>query len=291
MKNKFTISNDLTLLTIESLPTPSCIREFSTAKPTISLTLANKKGEIFHTVIDNLALTTSCNKVLLSKNKNSFLLTPNTPISEILWKSQVEIQEKTHNLTIITGEKSKFLIENNSNFLSIDMKSNFIQHLVFDDILFLQFEREIYLVKYKDDYQIVHFSNYHSLAINQNNINILEKIPSMEGIEISQTMSIDNNNLTIENPQYFLSRQGNFTEKTFPLAFFERVKHLPNDYILQFMTDSFDENSVSKLKSYLGNFQEITLFEKETVILNYPAKTRSFSLVLVGNLVDNVVEL
>ena len=297
MDTYFLISKNLKLLKVANIDLPQKITRFGVnGDGDFTVTLANNDGDIDFSTISNHSTpsTSNPNLKLIKCNTNTYFIDKIKPliVSKTLWQGTVTIGEKAHQITYLMEDKEKLIVECDSVFFAETITGDtFTTATAFGNYLMLQFTKKIILLQYNTTYEKVFESSSDIVNVTANGIDIFQDTKTVEGYQKQISLTLDNDGKLQDNtlPVHIL-RSNNYTEKTFPVVFFERIMHLNDLDVARSLTNNFDMTDIPKLRGFLGNYTSAEKYGDFTA-LYYPDDIRIFSLDIKNALVDNVVEL
>ena len=297
MDTNFIISKNLKLLKVANIDMPQTITQFGVNSfNEFNITVASNDGAVDFTTITNNSTPISSNESLklIKCDSNTYFIDKITPIivSKTLWQGTVTIGESVHNITFLMEGKQKIIVECEPVFFAETIsKDNFINATAFGNYLLLQFSKRIILLQYSTTYQKIFECDCDLINITADRIDIFQDTKTVEGYQKQTSLTLSAEGQLIETPfPVNVLRKNNYTDKTFSVVFFERIRYLSDLEIARSLTNSFDMADIPKLREFLGIFSSAEKYGEYTA-LYYPDNIRVFSLELKNSLVDNVVEL
>ena len=246
------------------------------------------KSEIFIGTLGDI--TTNSAVVVRGEDEYYLHFNERSYYPKIISQDIYKLQNAQHVVTIFEDEYN-FVVESNDSFYSISeigFENIKVRENGNDTYFYVKFEKYIYIIKFTEDYEEIAKIKGDTLSV-EKNVVIEEITETSGGIEIRHVLPLYSEKISTTKK---MTRKENFSAETFPVYFFELLKHGVD--VRKHVIDEL-KGEIESLVSYVGKFEEIIPSLDGGVILTYPESpfvytSKKFFLELEDGRVKNIVE-
>ncbi len=278
------LSDDISYFELNGIAFPKNIRSFDVSKSNFEIFCRSRFGE-FSASFSN-GKTTSKN-ITATKFKNGFLLSPQKQTQDAIIST---VSKKVFGMSItasvvLSKGVQYAVIENNEKFISLPAfeKTSF---LFCDNGIVVKTNEGLYIVCYDKDFISSDLILYTTATLFNNTLSIVFETETSEGIVVKTDYLLSGKTYSITKTETELSRKGNFTSKTFAVAFIERVLYGSDENASELLSDDFDASDVKKIKSFIGD-GDIIGFDGKRVFMSLG---KSFEVQSQNGKVNNIID-
>lgn len=281
---KILLDDDITMFSADGTVFPKSVRSFSIEPPDFSVHGISETGEYFAVIANGKIIA---GNATLKKRGDAFLFSATKSVpDDVVFSQKVNAFGGELTLSVLQNRGAFFaVVENADSFITAPCaKSATFLHC--DKGVVVKSDGELFIVTLDGDFSISQPIPYTTASLSGNVLSICYEAPTMEGIVVKSSYTLLSKSYKCEERHISFLRRGNYSEKTIPVAFLERLLFASDEDVFELLCDDFTLKDVDTLRQFVG-FGDIEYFDGKRVFLS---SGKGFSIERLNGKVSNVFE-